>query len=491
MLSEGSRGLLLLRNIYHLATMNDAGDRLSGVDVLIDGARVVRIGGNLELPDGVPAGESVALPGRAARPDRIRVIDCSTMLVLPGFVNLHHHFYQTLQRNIPTAQNQKLFDWLTTLYHVWAGLTAEAVGTSTRLACAELLLTGCTMTSDQMYVFPSGVDPELIDVEIAAASELGIRFHPTRGSMSRGSSQGGLPPDSVVQREEAILRDSARLIDRYHNTEPMAMIRIALAPCSPFSVTDRLMAETAEFARDRGVLLHTHLAETADETDYCLATYGKRPLAVMSDFGWVGPDVWFAHGIHFDDAEIAILAETGTCIAHCPTSNMRLSSGVARVPEMLDRGVRVGLAVDGSASNDSSDMLGELRNCLLVQLLTHGPDAVSAEDVVRMATRGGADVLGREDTGSVEEGKAADLIAIDLSRLGYAGAFSDPLAAIVYAGFDHRVDWSIVNGRIVVEQRRLVTGNEADIVAEANETSLEMLEKAGVETPWPLEPPRG
>jgi 8-oxoguanine deaminase len=476
--------LLLLRNIYHLATMNDAGDRLSGVDVLIDGPQIARIDGNIEPASGADAGGSDT--GSAG----IRVIDCSTMLVLPGFVNLHHHFYQTLQRNVPTAQNQKLFDWLHTLYGVWAGLTPDAVRASTRLACAELLLTGCTMTSDQMYVFPDGVDPELIDVEISAASDLGIRFHPTRGSMSRGVSQGGLPPDSVVQKEEEILKDSARLIDRYHDVAPFAMTRIALAPCSPFSVTDRLMAETAEFARARGVLLHTHLAETADETAYCMATYGRRPLAVMADFGWVGRDVWFAHGVHFNSDELDLLAETGTCIAHCPTSNMRLSSGVARVPEMLERGVRVGLAVDGSASNDSSDMLGELRNCLLVQLLTHGPEAISAEAVVRLATRGGADVLGRNDTGSVEEGRAADLIGIDLSRIGYAGAFSDPLAAIVYAGFDHRVDWSIVNGRIVVEHGRLATGDEDVIAAEANEISLEMLERAGIETPWPLEPPR-
>jgi cytosine/adenosine deaminase-related metal-dependent hydrolase len=494
--------VLLLRNIYHLATMNDAGDRLSGVDILIDGPRIARIGRGLPEPgrgaddaggappcQGITDEATVPTAGEGAVGREVRVIDCSTMVVLPGLVNLHHHFYQTLQRNIPTAQNRKLFDWLTTLYDVWAWLTADAVRASTRLACAELLLTGCTMSSDQMYVFPSGVDTELTDVEIAAASELGIRFHPTRGSMSRGASRGGLPPDSVVQEEEEILRDSERLIDRYHDPEPLAMTRIALAPCSPFSVTDRLMAETAEFARERGVLLHTHLAETEDETQYCLSTYGKRPLAVMADFGWTGRDVWFAHGIHFNDEELHLLASTGTGIAHCPTSNMRLSSGVARVPEMLSNGVRVGLAVDGSASNDSSDMLGELRNCLLVQLLTHGPDALSAEEVVYMATRGGADVLDRDDTGSIEVGKAADLVAIDMAGLGHAGAFSDPVAAVVYTGFDHRVDWSIVNGRVVVEDGRLVSGDEEAIAAEANEVSLKMLERAGIETPWPLSPP--
>ena len=464
--------MLLLKNVYHLATMNDAGDRLADVDILVEGNSISRVEASIDPPHGA------------------HVIDCSSMLVLPGLVNLHHHFYQTLQRNVPPAQNQKLFDWLAALYDIWAGLSVDAVRASTRLACAELLLTGCTMASDQMYVFPSGVHEELIDVEVEAARELGIRFHPTRGSMSRGRSQGGLPPDSVVQAEEDILKDSARLVAHYHDPEPFAMTRVALAPCSPFSVTDRLMAETAEFARDKGVLLHTHLAETADETSYCLETYGKRPLAVMEELGWTGRDVWFAHGIHFESDELALLAETGTGIAHCPTSNMRLSSGVANLPELLEKGVRVGLGVDGSASNDTSDMLGELRSCLLVQLLTHGPDAVSAERVVRLATRGGADILGRDETGSIEVGKAADIIAIDMSRLGYAGAFSDPLAAIVYAGLDHRVDYNIVNGEIVVESGKLVNGDEEEIGVTANEASVRMLELAGVETPWPMEPPR-
>jgi len=461
--------VILFKNVYHLATMNDAGDRLSGVDVLVDGSRIARIADAIDAPEGA------------------RIIDCSSMLVLPGFVNLHHHFYQTLQRNLPAAQNRKLFDWLTTLYDIWAHVTPEVIRASTRLACAELLLTGCTMASDQMYVFPAGVDEDLIGIEIEAARELGIRFHPTRGSMSRGRSDGGLPPDSVVQREEDILRDSERLVDRFHDPEPFSMTRIALAPCSPFSVTDRLMKETAELARRKGVLLHTHLAETADETEYCLERYGARPLAVMERHGWVGEDVWFAHGIHFEDAELELLASTGTGIAHCPTSNMRLSSGVARVPEMLERGVRVGLAVDGSASNDTSDMLGELRNCLLVHLLTGGPEAITAEGIVRLATRGGASILGRDECGSIEEGKAADLIAFDMRRLGYAGALADPLAAIVYSGFDHTVDYTVVNGEIVVAARSLVRADEGEIVASANEASAGMLEAAGISSrrpPW-------
>lgn len=463
--------MILFRNVYHVATMNDAGERLSSVDVLVEGNRISRIGRGLEAPQGA------------------RVIDCSSMLMIPGLVNLHHHFYQTLQRNIPPAQNRKLFEWLTTLYDVWAHITPDAVRASTRLACAELLLTGCTMASDQMYVFPGGREDDLIAIEIEAASGLGIRFHPTRGSMSRGRSLGGLPPDSVVQDADRILKDSERLIDAFHDPSPFSMVRLALAPCSPFSVTDDLMVETARLARARGVLLHTHLAETLDEVEYCLSTYGSRPLAAMEKLGWSGRDVWFAHGIHFDDAELDALASAGTGIAHCPTSNMRLSSGVARVPEMLRRRVRVGLAVDGSASNDTSDMLGEVRNCLLVHLLRWGPDALTAEDAVRLATRGGADVLGRDEIGSIEVGKAADLVLIDLSRLGYAGAFSDPLAAVVYAGFDHRVDYTVVNGVVAVDRGRLARGDEREIARDANAVSLAMLKAAGVETPWPLEPP--
>ncbi len=463
--------MILLRNIYHLATMNDAGDRRSGVDVLLDGNRIASIGSSLETPDDA------------------RVIDCSSMLAIPGLVNLHHHFYQTLQRNVPTAQNRKLFDWLATLYDIWAGLTLDAVRASTRLACAELLLTGCTMSSDHMYVFPEGLADDLIGEQVAAARELGIRFHPTRGSMSRGRKQGGLPPDSIVQSEDAILADSGRVIEEHHDPEPFSMTRVALAPCSPFSVTDGLMERTAELARRSGVLLHTHVAETEDETTFCLETHGLRPLGLMERVGWVGRDVWFAHGVHFNDEEIDRLAETGTGIAHCPTSNMRLSSGVAPVPRFLEKGVRVGLAVDGSASNDTSDMLGELRNCLLVHLLTHGPESVTAYDVVRMATRGGADILGRDEIGSIEEGKAADIALIDMTRVGYAGAQSDPLAAVLYAGFDHRVDYTIVNGEVVVEEGRLVTGDEREIAREATELSFRMLEAAGIETPWPMAPP--
>lgn len=463
--------MLLLKNVYHLATMNDAGDRLAGVDVLIEDGRFSAIAPSIDAPE------------------RCRVIDCSSMVAVPGLVNLHHHFYQTLQRNVPTAQNSKLFDWLVTLYDVWRRLTLDAVEASTRLACAELLLTGCTMTTDHMYVFPEGMADDLIGAQVRVAREMGIRFHPTRGSMSLGRTDGGLPPDSLVQDGEKILEDSARLIDEYHDPEPFSMVRVALAPCSPFSVTTRLMEETAELARRRGVLLHTHVAETEDETAYCLEMHGVRPLGLMERLGWLGEDVWLAHCVHLDESEVELLASTGTGVAHCPTSNMRLSSGVAPVPLMLERGVRVGLAVDGSASNDTSDMLGELRNCLLVHLLSHGPESVTAEGIVRMATRGGSQVLGRDETGAIEVGKAADIVLIDMSRLGYAGAQSDPLAALLYAGFDHRVDYTIVNGSVLVDERKLVSGDEHAIASDAARLSFRMLEAAGIDVPWPLKPP--
>jgi len=464
--------MILFRNVYHLATMNEAGERLSGVDVLVNGRTVSEIRAGIEVPAAA------------------RVIDCSSLLMIPGLVNLHHHFYQTLQRNVPPAQNRKLFDWLTTLYDIWAHLGSDAVRAGARLACAELLKTGCTMSSDHLYVFPTGRTDDLLTVEIEAAGELGIRFHPTRGSMSRGRSSGGLPPDSVVQTSREIIEDSARLIERHHDPAPFSMVRVALAPCSPFSVTDELMAETAALARDKGVLLHTHIAETRDENEFCLETYGVRPLALMEKLGWVGRDVWFAHCVHLDDEELDLLAETETAVCHCPTSNMRLSSGVARVPHMIERGVRVGLGVDGSASNDTSDMLGELRNCLLVQLLAHGPEAISAEGIVRLATRGGADILGRPEIGVVAPGMAADLALFDMADLGYAGALSDPLAAIVYAGFDHTTAYTVVNGEIVVENGRLTTADEDEIINDANEASFRMLRDAGVDTPWPLRAPR-
>jgi len=313
---------------------------LTGADIHIDGNRIIRVGKNLPVPAGA------------------RVIDASRHVVTPGFVNTHHHFYQTLTRNMPAVQNAKLFDWLTYLYEVWKGIDEEAVYWSSQLALAELAKTGCTCTTDHHYLYPKGFSQDLPGLQFKAASEIGLRFAPTRGSMSRSKKDGGLPPDTVVQDEDEILAQCEETILKYHDSAPDSMRRVALAPCSPFSVSEQLMKDSVILARKHGARLHTHLAETGDEDDYCVQMYGRRPLALMEDCGFIGPDVWYAHGIHFNDAELDTLAETRTGVAHCPSSNMRLGSGIARVREMLDRGVPVGLAVDGSASNDASDMLG-------------------------------------------------------------------------------------------------------------------------------------
>ncbi|MGD9141353.1 MAG: amidohydrolase family protein, partial [bacterium] len=337
--------MILLKDICALYT----GDgEESGADVLIEGNRIKSIGKSLES---------------AAAGGDLETIDCSGMVVMPGLVNTHHHFYQTLQRCVPQVQNEPLFKWLTKLYQIWKHLDDDAVHWSTLVACGELLKTGCTTSIDQFYVFPRGTSGRFIDIEIEAASAIGMRFQPARGSMSLGKSQGGLPPDEVVQTEDEILADSERLIEEYHDPGFGAMVRIALGPCSPFSVTRDLLVKTRDLADRTGALLHTHIAETKDEEEYCLEAYGMRPLELMKDCGWLGEDVWYAHGIHFNDEELEILKSSGTGICHCPTSNMRLGSGAARVPEMIEMGIRVGLGVDGSASNDSSDMLAELRNC--------------------------------------------------------------------------------------------------------------------------------
>jgi len=432
---------IILRNIYHLALGNAAGDRLRGVDLLLEGNRIQALGQNL------PRGDA-------------QQIDASTKLVMPGLVNTHHHMYQTLQRNIPAVQNVELFDWLVTLYEIWRHLTPETIHVSTQLACCELLRTGCTCAMDHHYVFPAGVSQDLIGVQLAAARQTGIRFCATRGSMSRGKSRGGLPPDSVVQDEETILRDSEDLIRQHHDASPCSMTHLALAPCSPFSVSEELMRQTAELARRHGVRLHTHLAETRDEEAYCIEHYGGRPLELMERLGWVGPDVWYAHGIHFNDAELDLLARTGTGVAHCPSSNMRLGSGIARVPEMLRRGIGVGLGVDGSASNDTSDMMGEMRACLLLHRVLGGAAAITAEQVLGIATRGGAALLGWPELGTLEPGQAADVVLVEMDRLDYAGALSDPLAAVMFSGTSHQAHTVIVDGRVVLEQGRVLGVDE-------------------------------
>jgi cytosine/adenosine deaminase-related metal-dependent hydrolase len=363
------------------------------------------------------------------------------------------------------------------LYGIWRGMDADAVDAAARVGLGELLLTGCTTSTDHLYLFPRG-EERLIDVEIAAARELGIRFHPTRGSMSRGKSLGGLPPDDVVQDEAAILADSRRLIREHHDPRPGAMTRIALAPCSPFSVTDGLMRRTAELAREHGVRLHTHMAETLDEERYCIEVYGCRPVEYLRRLGWLGEDVWLAHCVHLSDEEVRLFGQTGTGVAHCPSSNFRLGSGIAPVRRMLEAGVPVGLGVDGSASNDTSNMMAEVRQALLAHRLGADPSRwITAEEALWMATRGGARCLGREDVGSLEPGKAADVILVDTRRLSYAGAGGDVLAALVFSPWPEPVDTVMVDGRILVESGALVGVDVGALVDRADRIAARLLAK--------------
>jgi cytosine/adenosine deaminase-related metal-dependent hydrolase len=445
---------LLLKNCYYIFLSADDGSR-RGDDILIRDNRIEKIGANL-----------------ADKADRL--IDCSTHVVVPGFVNTHHHFYQTLTRNLPEVQNAKLFDWLVYLYEIWKHLDEEAVYYSSLLAIGELLKTGCTTTTDHHYVYPQGVDGDLVGTQFKAADVLGIRFSPTRGSMSLSKKDGGLPPDSVVQTEDQILEDCERVIETYHDDSELSMRKIVLAPCSPFSVTDALLRDTVQLARKYGVHLHTHLAETYDENDFCMKTYGRRPLRLMEDCGFIGSDVSYAHGIHFNDDELNRLSDSGTSIAHCPTSNMRLGSGICRAKEMLAKGINVALAVDGSASNDSSDMLGEIRNALLLQRVQYGPDAVSALDVMKMATENGARLLDFNKVGKIREGWAADLAIFNVGKLEYSGALSDPLAAIIFSGYNHGSAYTIVNGEIVVEDGRLVRADETKLMNKCNNLSAKL-----------------
>jgi 8-oxoguanine deaminase len=403
------------------------------------------------------------------------IIEARDMIVLPGLVNTHHHLYQTLTRAVPAAQDADLFSWLKTLYPIWAELTGEAVYVSALVGLAELMLSGCTTASDHLYIFPNDAR---LDDEIRAAQELGIRFHPTRGSMSLGESKGGLPPDRVVEDEEDILADCQRVIEEYHDPEPYAMCRIALAPCSPFSVTPDLMREARKMAEAYGVRLHTHLAETLDEERFCLERFGRRPVEYVADLGWVGDDVWHAHCVHLNEEEIGLLARTGTGVAHCPSSNMRLGSGIAPIAAMLAAQVPVGLGVDGSASSDASHMLAEARQALLLQRVRHGPGALTAQQALEMATLGGARVLGRDDIGSLAPGKAADFIALNLRRLDYAGALHDPLAALVFCT-PQGVDLSVINGKVVVEDGELKTVDLGPVIERHNRISRQMLERAG------------
>ncbi len=453
--------LVLIRNALLVATGDDRLGELAGGDVLVDGPAIAEVGKNLNL-------------------QADRVIDADGCIVVPGFVNTHHHLYQVLTRNLPKTQDSKLFDWLTYHYEVWKYLTASEARAAMSAGISELLLSGCTCSADHHYLCPSGIADDLFGLETEVAAGLGIRLHMTRGSMSLGSSRGGLPPDSVVQDEDTILTDSERVIERYHDPSRFSMCRVALAPCSPFSVSPDLMRRTAELARRHGVRLHTHLAETLDEQEFCLERFGRRPLDYARELGWLGDDVWFAHCVHLNDEEIQLMAATQTGVAHCPTSNLRLGSGIAPVPSMLSAGVPVGLAVDGSASNDASNMLRELQITLLVHRVGTAVDAMPARTVLRMATHGGARVLGRDDIGALAPGMAADLAMFDLSGLAHAGAGHDPLGALLFCGLDYRAEMVMVNGEIVVSQRHLVGHDEKTIAADARTASQRLLKAAGV-----------
>ena len=450
---------IFLKNIYALMTGSDR-PTLSGVDMRIDSGKVNRIGVGLAVPE------------------EYRIIDCSNLVVVPGFVNTHHHFFQTLTRNLPAVQDAKLFDWLVYLYEVWKYIDDEAIYYSSLLAMSELLKTGCTCSTDHHYLFPRQcAESDLTGIQFEAADRLGMRFSPTRGSMSLSKKDGGLPPDTVVQTDEKILEDSERVIKKYHDPDPMAMHKVVLAPCSPFSVTKKCMLESARLARRYGVRLHTHLCETVDEENQCKAMYGIRPVELMQECELIGPDVFYAHGIWFNDDELKILAQTGSHIAHCPSSNMRLGSGICRTREMLDLGINIGIAVDGSASNDSSDMLAEMRNALLLGRVKYGSQALTARDVFKMGTENGAKMLNFGKVGRLEEGWAADLAIFDVSGIAYAGSHSDPIASLLFCGCDHTAKYTIVNGQIVVDDRRVVGIDEDELARKANRISETLLEK--------------
>ncbi len=442
--------------------------RHADILVTMDPARREIPDGGLFARDGwiEQVGPTADLPAAADE-----VLDLRGHVVLPGLVNSHHHLYQTLTRAVPAAQDANLFRWLTTLYHIWARMTPEAIYTSTLTGVAELALSGCTTVFDHLYIFPNG---SRLDDEIRAATEIGVRFHASRGSMSLGQSQGGLPPDSVVEDEAFILRDTQRLIERYHDARPGALLRLVVAPCSPFSVTGDLMRQSANLARALGVRLHTHLAETLDEERFCLERFGCRPVEYMETLNWVGDDVWFAHSVHVNDAEIARYAGTGCGVAHCPSSNMRLASGIAPVKKYRAAGVKVGLGVDGSASNDGSHMLAEARQALLLARVSGDPSALTARQALEIATLGGAAVLGRDDIGALAARKCADFFALDLERVGYAGARHDPVAATLFCA-PQPAAYTVVHGRIVVRDGQLTTIDLGPVVEKHNRLAQALL----------------
>jgi cytosine/adenosine deaminase-related metal-dependent hydrolase len=440
---------ILIRNADVIVTMDDARRELHGADLRLWEGTVVEIGVGLHS-----AGE---------------VINAAGCIVTPGLVNTHHHLSQTLTRAVPAAQDAMLFGWLQTLYPIWARFTPEHFHVSTQVGLAELALSGCTLSSDHLYLYPNGA---LLEDTIHAAAEVGLRFHPTRGSMSIGESDGGLPPDSLVEQEAAILEDCIRLLDRFHDASEGSMCRVGLAPCSPFSVSRDLMRETALLARDKGVMLHTHLAENDEDIAYSLENFGCRPGQYAESLGWVGPDVWHAHCVKLDASEIALFASTGTGVAHCPCSNCRLGSGIAPVRGMRDAGVHVGLGVDGSASNDAGNLVAEARMAMLLQRVAFGADQMSARAALEIATRGGADVLGRPDCGRLAVGKRADVAIWDVSGVASAGSW-DP-AALLLSG-PTAVRDLFVEGRQIVRDGHMQTIDLGSVIARQDALVQELM----------------
>lgn len=447
---------LLIANIHTLVTMDEDRRVLENAWVLVEDGAVSRIGTHDEAPPGA-----------------VRTIDASGHVVLPGLVNTHHHFFQTLLRAVPSMQNAALWEWLQELYLPMGSLTNEMVDVSTRLALAELVLSGCTTAQDHSYLNVNDVE---FDTEIAAARAMGVRFHLSRGSMTVGQAEGSIPTDDITEDDDDVLANCEYLIKRYHDPEPLAMTRVDVAPCSLFSVSERLMRESADLARRLGVGMHTHCYESQEEEDFCIDHYGKRPVAWAADLGWEGPDTWFAHAVRHDDADIAMMARAGTGVAHCPSSNMRLASGIAPVRDFLDNGIRVGLGVDGSASNDGSHLLGEARMAMLLQRIRYGAEAMSATEVLELATLGGASVLGRDDIGSLRPGQAADLIGFDLNTLDLAGGQHDPVAALVFCS-PPRVTFSVIAGRTMVSEGQLLAVDVPNLISEHNRLADEMVRR--------------
>ena len=449
---------LLIRNLAALVSCDGADRVYQDVNLYCEGGIIRSIGPEAPAAD--------------------QVLDGTGMLCYPGLVNAHHHLYQVFSRNLPQVQNLELFDWLTALYEIWKGLREETVYRSSLVGLGELVKTGCTTVFDHHYVFPQAAG-DLLGAQREAARTLGVRLHLSRGSMDRSRKDGGLPPDSVVQTVDEILRDSEEAVRRFHDPSFGSMCRVALAPCSPFSVSADLLRESAVLARELGVRLHTHLCETKDEERFMLETAGVRPLAYMEQLGWVGPDVWYAHGIHFDDAELRLLAATGTGVCHCPVSNMKLSSGVARIPEMLALGVPVGLGVDGSASNDGSNLLEELRVGYLLHRLHASERAPSGYDMLKLATIGSARLLGREaEIGSLEVGKCADFFLLDTRHLELTAACGDPKSLLGTVGWKGAVDYTVINGEIAVAHGRLTGVDEERLAAEAGREAADYLRRS-------------